>query len=204
MANNCWNSIEITGSKEAIDTIEKKFKEYDNFNYFTQFAQNFYREVEDVPEEGKFDWCYKYGTKWLDLRFGTMERQSDEVLYISADTAWGPCLPLSEAISKHYKCDVEHEFSESGMGFAGRYAWQDGECVREDTVDYTVFEYQEWGYDYLEREAEHYLEDTEYDTFEEFWSDAFQGELDNVVLKSHKSKIKKMYEKSKLETNGSI
>ena len=38
MANNCYNWVQITGNKQVLDKLERKFKKYDTTKYFTEFA----------------------------------------------------------------------------------------------------------------------------------------------------------------------
>ena len=121
MANSCWNTITIEGPDSVLDVIEKRFRQYNDFKYFTQFAQHVLGlEIEEPPEGDIFPWAYKYGTKWLDFLFEEERIQRGEgYLCISADSAWSPPIPLSEDIARVFDVVVRHEFEESGMGFSG-------------------------------------------------------------------------------------
>lgn len=138
MANNCYNWVEFTGSKDALQKLKDKFKNYEKFDYFTDWG-NHILDIEKDTSERNFDWYYKYGTKWWDMY---MERDEDEYLTISGDTAWSPPERLIEKICKHYGLECRIEFEESGNDFGG-YATFDSEGKKED---YTV-SYRQWIYE---------------------------------------------------------
>lgn len=138
-----------------------------------KFTKTYYVEKESegysfnnilpLPFESSANWydwrCDNWGTKWdidKDNMYGQISEDGTE-LYYSFDTAWGPSLGISKEISRMYPdVIVEHLYEECGMCLAGKYVFQDGETISEDTCennleDYREFCAEELGYDYIGR-----------------------------------------------------
>ena len=89
MANDCWNSVTISGDIDTIKKIESKFNSLDDnpLNY-KNYQKLFDTDVTDVQDE---DW----GPKW----FTPSVKIVDDKLIIKGDSAWSPASPLFELIS---------------------------------------------------------------------------------------------------------
>lgn len=138
MANNCYNWVEFTGSRDALQKLKNKLNDYDKFDYFTDWG-NHILDIENDTDERNYDWHYKYGTKWWDMY---VDSEEDESLVISGDTAWCPPEKLLEEICKHYGIKCRIEFEESGNDFGG-YTMFSPDGIEED---YTV-NYRQWRYE---------------------------------------------------------
>ena len=109
---------------------------------------------EDVGEErayGGYTWQNSnWGTKW-DV--GDVYIESDDSWWCAEfDTAWGPLVSFLEKVSADFpNLNFTLTFYESGMGFAGRVEFCDGELASEeelpieDFVDYD--DYDDYGDD---------------------------------------------------------
>jgi len=96
-----------------------------------------------------YNWSYdNWGTKWNACDVYIHEKQED-YFHVGFSTAWSPPVPVIEALmEQHPNLDVELEYSESGMGFAGTLGRQGGitfdnegeiinlsHCCREEMTD---------------------------------------------------------------------
>src|SRR5690606_9094983 len=120
--------------------MRERFTEevYKSTAYFTHFcdivlgidkSEGFYHSLT-------YEEAYKYGTKWFDFY---IDDDQPDMLVISGDTAWSPCLELSREISKAFGVSIEHHYVEEGMDFAGYRKYSNGECMEE--YESTVSEY---------------------------------------------------------------
>jgi hypothetical protein len=137
MANNCYNWVQITGNKQVLDKIERRFKKYDTTKYFTEFGNLILEKSIDTYVDKPFDFYYKYGTKWWDMY---LDRGDDETFTITGDTAWSPPEKLLLLMSEKYDVIIEHEFEEAGCNFAGEYRYEKGIALKKD------MSYQEYVY----------------------------------------------------------
>lgn len=130
MANNCWNSVIITGDIETLKLIESKFKSIENgvLNY-KNYHKIFEGDVSDIEGE---DW----GSKW---HTPTVTLDNDKLL-INGDSAWTPAIQLYELISEEYEVDCVLTYEETGMDFAGVVKWEKGDMVESE--EYTAWEYR--------------------------------------------------------------
>ena len=110
MPNWCDNTLNITGTSESIRQIVKVLRA-NNFNWNETF----------IPNGDSYSW----GTKW-EVDNGTLEAlieqdytEGDDFLNVWFDTAWGPNLPVSEAMAKKYKVEITHKYEESGNDIMG-------------------------------------------------------------------------------------
>lgn len=133
MANHCWNNVIIEGKKEVLDELEVLFNKYEKVNYFVDFGNAFFPNLKYYPT--KEDYNY-YGTKWWDFN---INREHDEYLQVSGDSAWSPPLKLIEMIAKEYSVGCTISFSETGCDFAGVYVFQNNQLI--ERADYTYAQY---------------------------------------------------------------
>jgi len=130
MANDCWNSVTISGDIDTIKKIESKFNSLgDNPLNYKNYQKLFDTDVTDVQDE---DW----GPKW----FTPSVKIVDDKLIIKGDSAWSPASPLFELISNEYGVDCELIYEETGMDFAGVMKWESGKLVHQE--EYTFWEYK--------------------------------------------------------------
>ena len=139
MANNCYNWVEFTGSKDALQKLKGKISDYEKFEYFTDWG-NHILDIENDTSERNFDWYYKYGTKWWDMY---LENEEDGILTISGDTAWSPPWKLLEEICKHYGIECRIEFEEPGNGFGGYTTFNSEGKQEEYNVSYRQWRYEQ-------------------------------------------------------------
>jgi hypothetical protein len=76
-------------------------------------------------------WGVKWGSCESDLVF-----EEDVFLQYEFTTPWGPPIEFLQKVSEDWPDLVfEMEYSESGMGFAGKIGFQNGNCFIEDSWD---------------------------------------------------------------------
>ena len=144
MPNWCDNTLTITHpDKSKIDTIEKVLSDKDS-------EEGLFSTILPNPTgEWDYDWSVNnWGTKW-DASIIDWERQDDNTIWISFDSAWSPPLALYEFMERN-GYEVDAMYHEPGMGFCGRYV--DGyddffeydlsnkesiEAIPEELLDYT-------------------------------------------------------------------
>ena len=181
MPNWCFNTLSIDGAASAIT----KFREWLNNEPLTlQKIRPMPQELEEttspVPEaqadkskeliekygsDNWYDWHVKYwGTKW-DIE-ASEDTASDNNIYYSFDSAWGPSLEATKYLSTLFpELSFTHKYYECGVGFAGSltisgedYDEVSYDCEDEDEkVLYRQFVIDEFDYDpfeHLEEEDE--------------------------------------------------
>jgi hypothetical protein len=114
MANNCYNHILITGSKENIDLFLNEIG----------YANS---EIIDKTIYPKMIEMYglKTNARWFELN---IERNGDNNVTIFGDSAWKPSIDLFTDISEKYSFVIRYDYEEMGVDFSG---WADincGEC----------------------------------------------------------------------------
>lgn len=139
MANNCYNHAFVCGSKEALDLIELRVKEatqvVDHLWYET-----FYQVLGlPLPEESK-DTYDEFGSRWFQI---DLDRNSDDMLVISGDSAWSPVSEFFLKLSETYQLNIESSFDEPGCDFAGWYNCENGVVLLDITTDYRSYRYKE-------------------------------------------------------------
>ena len=130
MANHCWNWVQIIGERKTLEKIQKKFKKYEETNYFGEFGDYVLNRGKigddlEILRQRHEDVGYAYGTRWWDF---TMDAE-DTVLTIMGDSAWGPPNILISQIAKVYGVKTEIEYDEPGMDFAGKTSWDESGVV---------------------------------------------------------------------------
>ena len=193
MANNCWNWVCINGDKKTLDKIEKKFKKYDNTNWFVEFGDKVLETRSRKSYENQdFDFYYKYGTKWWDFE---LQRDSDTKLYITGDTAWSPPQKLLILMSKKYKLKIYHEFDEPGCDFAGKWKYTNG----VESGKNTTYQYGRWADDYTSwiDEIFEYMDDDGSEDFEEFKKNYICSSILDAMTSIQLKELKDEYSKVK-------
>jgi len=152
MPNWCNNNIVITGSKENMKPLVKKFRELEDTK------ENVMETIIGTPDKPKnYDgggWynynCERFGCKW-DFPADDIPTLSieDERIEFDCMTAWAPPNAFLENLCKMYKVEAVMKYAEPGMDFAGVFS-----------VD------EEGGGD----ESMSYLEGV-YHLFDHFWED---------------------------------
>jgi len=151
MPNWCDNSVTITADKEKIDVIEAALNS-DSKQLFNAIRPN-------PSGEWQYEWSVNnWGTKW-DASVHDWNREDDNTIWISFDSAWAPPTILYEFMVEEGGYDVRAYYWESGMGFVGKF--EDGyddyydydisdresiESLPEDVVDYAdlMTWHEEW------------------------------------------------------------
>lgn len=112
MPNWCDNSVTITADKEKIDAIETALNSED---------QDFFTSVRPNPSgEWDYGWSVEHwGTKWSPS-IHDFNREDDNTIWISFDTAWAPPITLYEFMEKN-GYSIQAVYHESGMGFVGKF-----------------------------------------------------------------------------------
>jgi len=129
MPNWCLNSLQISGSKEELDVIEKQLTECGGKDFFDIFV--------DPAKEDQEDWynynLENYGCKW-NCSAHEWDRTDETCINISFDSPWGPPIALYEKIESD-GLSVYAQYFESGMCFVGQYT--DG---YDETYEYSDIE----------------------------------------------------------------
>ena len=88
-------------------------------------AKIYLSNVEKYGYGDWHNWSYdKWGTKWNACDEYVCEKE-DDFCMICFQTAWSPPIPIVDAImEQHPELNVELEYSEPGMRFAGKYGRQ--------------------------------------------------------------------------------
>lgn len=128
MANNCWNHVYISGSKEVIDNLYEQFNNRDKSESFAKFAGKFFYE-KDIPKSED------YGSKWWDF---WLERNEDNSMIVLGDSAWCPPYKFLQMLSDHYPVKITAEYEEQGSDFAGVTEYEQGVMTDE------CYTYLEW------------------------------------------------------------
>lgn len=118
MANNCYNFIQIEGSKEEIKAFLELLKKDENkgqnsgYDIYQNLIHDFGRFGEDA--------------RWFDI--DVQELNKTEIT-IAGDSAWCPCLEIFTAISGKYQSFIiRYEYDEMGCDFAGFAEIGQGNC----------------------------------------------------------------------------
>lgn len=164
MPNYCFNAIEIVGTPEQIEDIDKRrvghsawggddSNEFE-FHQFVPVPDDVLRvgyNGENRAEDGSddhilrgYDWeCANWGVKWgfienpVILKRGTM-------LVILGDTPWSPPIEFFQKLSGQYeKLQIRIRYSEPGMAFAGETRVEGGVITFSEEYDYSDEFYDE-------------------------------------------------------------
>jgi hypothetical protein len=135
MANDCDCKIRITGEAEDVSRLNKKLQCDEIQNNGSLHSGNYeilFESCDDVE-----DW----GSKWQV--FSNIDySEGDTMMFIDGYSAWAPAEGLWQKISKDFNLNVEVEYSERGMNFAGVTEFSDGEESRRDEMTYWEYLYE--------------------------------------------------------------
>jgi len=166
MPNWCENTVTITHKdKLKLDVIEAGLS--------NDKTQELFNVIHPNPSgEWEYEWSVNnWGSKW-DASIHDWERQDDNTIWVSFDSAWSPPIALYEFMESN-GYTVEAMYWESGMGFCG--AWRDGyddfyeydisdrdtlENIPEDILDFTALmeRHEDWiAEEKAEEEYQEYL-----------------------------------------------
>lgn len=115
MPNWCDNTLTITHpDKTKLDAIESVLSNKDDQGLFNHICPN-------PNGEWQYEWSVEnWGTKW-EASIHDWERQDDNTIWVSFDSAWSPPLALYEFMENE-GYTVEAMYWEPGMCFCGRFA----------------------------------------------------------------------------------
>ena len=122
MPNWCDNSVTLRhDDKEKIDALEKVLADQQDCEVFYHL-----RPRPADQDENWYDWnINNWGTKW-DMTITEFDRQDENTIWISFDTAWSPPIAMYEfLVSEDWQ--VEGYYHESGTAFCGKFTNEDGD-----------------------------------------------------------------------------
>jgi hypothetical protein len=96
----------------------------------------FAREDEAAGTIDGYQWCLdNWGTKWGDChtRYEVASKPIAHATFYY-DTAWAPA-DFGKIAKMYPNLTFITKYEEGGMGFVGAWAWKDGECVFDHTVN---------------------------------------------------------------------
>lgn len=135
MANHCYNSASIEGSKEMLDLFEKRLaeatKETKHLWWETYFQVLGMPLVEGISYE-------VFGSRWFNAYW---ERHSPTSGLFSGDSAWSPVSEFFRKLSDVYQLEIESEFEEGGSDYGGWFYCKNGEVTKDVTVSYNAFRF---------------------------------------------------------------
>ena len=164
MPNWCDNTLTITHTdKSKLDAIDVVLSNKDS-------KDGLFNIIRPNPT-GEWDYAWSvdnWGSKW-DASIHDWERQDDNTIWVSFDSAWSPPIALYEFMEEE-GYTVEAMYWESGMAYCG--AWRDGyddyynyditdrdslDKLPEDILDFTglIDRHEDW---IAEEQAEEYQE----------------------------------------------
>lgn len=122
MPNWCDNVTTFSHQdKEKIDALENVLEDSQDNEVFYHL-----RPRPADQEENWYDWnCTNWGTKW-DIHTIDWERQDDNTIWISFETAWSPPTALYEfLVEQGWK--IEAYYHEGGCAYCGKFTTEDGD-----------------------------------------------------------------------------
>lgn len=135
MANNCYNYLEISGSKADIKRLEECIKSDKKDDSGWDMSKIIPVEIDEKGfykiENSIYD---IWGTKWFD---GEYFENKGKTAVLTFDTAWSPSLPVTLEMSRKFNLKVKHFYEESGCDFEGDYNVDNGEVILDDQRPYT-------------------------------------------------------------------
>jgi len=187
MANHCYNSASIEGSKQMLDKFEKalaKAKKEDR----ALFNATFYKVLGQEPIEE--DVYNNFGSRWFEA---TWERQSPTSGILSGDSAWSPINEFLLQLSSVYGLTIASTYEETGDDFGGWYYCQNGIVLRDETTSYYAFRYMD--------DREHTLQSMIEDASEGYWESADEicPELLEIMRSKDKAELIEAVEQSILD-----
>lgn len=129
MPNYCDNSVILRNDdKSKIDALAEEMSKKNEDGHSMAEPFNFLRP--NPSGEWQYDWSVEnWGTKW-EAGIIDWERQGDNELWISFESAWSPPTALYEYLVEQ-GWDVEAVYYEPGMGYAGQFTTDGGDDYYE-------------------------------------------------------------------------
>lgn len=140
MPNWCENELIVTGNKENINALIDLI-ESDDLSFDFEKVIPHPEGIKQNSEEGYFFRVNNWGTKWrLEEDSISIDRESDEEISMSFDTAWAPCLPIVTKLAELFPAlKIKYTYGESGMDFSGFANYQNGELIDSGNGEYDVY-----------------------------------------------------------------
>jgi Api92-like protein with ferredoxin domain len=167
MPNHVEQDITISGSPTTLQEFMDFAKEEDyllSANKFIPYPEEFKRmdleakaimlayhegkgsglapiNVKDGFNSGGYQWCIQnWGTKWgiydAALLSQKLTGKTGKLKY-TCQSAWSPCLPIVDAMSKKFPdLKFDMRYYEGGMGFKGHYVVKNGEILTNEESKY--------------------------------------------------------------------
>lgn len=158
MANHCYNSANLEGSKEMLDLFESRLNEatkYQEHLWWETYFEVLGRPIVDGVSYEEF------GSRWFNPFW---ERHSPTHGVLSGDSAWSPVSEFFRKLSEVYQLEIQSEFEECGSDFGGWFDCINGQVTRDKTVSYKAYRFIE--------------EDTEF--FYSLIEDAEEGSYESI------------------------
>jgi hypothetical protein len=141
MPNYCENEVIVSGDSKQVqkllDWFEIETEDLDR-NFEFKDLKKFFEAALPIPANlqengGWFEWCIdNWGTKWdaLDLRVGDLATENlRSSITFNYDTAWSPAIQFWQKMSEKFPdIDIENNYYEPGLGFAGTALIRGGVC----------------------------------------------------------------------------
>ena len=175
MANHCYNSASIEGTKQMLDKFEKALKKATKISR-TLYKDTFYQVLgQEITDEDVYN---NFGSRWFEP---TWERQSHTTGVLSGDSAWSPVSEFFQLLSKVYKFTISTTYEECGDNFGGWYDCQNGVGLRDDRTSYYAFRYLD--------DREHTMETMLEDASEGYWESVDELCPDLLEIMREKDKV---------------
>jgi hypothetical protein len=137
MANNCYNSANLEGSKEMLNLFELRLKEATKEREHLWWETYFLLLGLPVEEGISYE---VFGSRWF-IPF--WERHSATSGVLSGDSAWSPVSEFFRKLSDVYQLEIQSEYEECGSDFGGWYDCKNGEVTKDKTTSYHAFRFIE-------------------------------------------------------------
>ncbi|MFA6186358.1 MAG: hypothetical protein WC770_03980 [Phycisphaerae bacterium] len=129
MANCCYNKLEIHGSRQNIEKLQK----FITLNEPVDGEQYDLGKILPLETDSDEEAREKWGTYWFaGIDF---ENHGEEAM-LSFDSAWSPALPITLEMSKKFNLRIDHYYDEPGMFFEGNYVVENGDVITDDEREF--------------------------------------------------------------------
>lgn len=183
MANDCDYKVRITGEPEDLQKLYNRLQCDEVQSKGSLHVDNYSLLFDSC--DGVEDW----GSKWTT--FNNIDfSEGDTMMFIDGYSAWGPTEGLWKKMSLDYNLNLNLEYSEPGVGFAGIVEYNDGVETLHDKLTY-------WEYLY-ENDNEYFWEEIGYKaecfTIDEITSDL--GETYDNFSDDEKQKLVEIHQQN--------
>jgi hypothetical protein len=143
MPNWCNNTLEVTGSVDAMDKWRIALANDESIEPWLSFDKLLPMPKELEENEGWYGWRVEnWGCKWDISGRDNQEPHASEPEYCGYgfETPWGPPLELFNNISPDFPgVRFELAYYEEGMQFAGLFIFKDGEIIHKEEHEGKAF-----------------------------------------------------------------